>query len=71
MRYLGTKVVIAIENYVDERADVVINLPENQDVRPIRVIKIPHPSPLTRMSEDERRKQAKKMVPYLWNGSVS
>ena len=68
MRYLGTKVVIAFGNYVNERADKVINLFENQDLRHIKVIKIPHPSPLTKMSEVEWRNQAQEMKPYLLFG---
>ena len=66
MRYLGTNTVIAIGNYVEKRANVVIHLPENQDLCGIDVIKIPHPSPLTRKSDVEWRKQAQQILePYF------
>ena len=57
MRYLGTDTVIAIGRYVEKRANVVINLRENQYLRHINVIRIPHPSPSTRKTEKKWREE--------------
>ena len=53
MRYLGTNTVIAIGKYVEKRANLVINLFQNQDLCRTDVIRILPPSSLTRMSDGE------------------
>ena len=70
--YLGSRVVVAIGNYAETRANAVRNDPKNPHLKSIEVIKIRHPSPLARLNEEQWRnhveetiKNSQSLKPYL------